>query len=324
MRLPSAEWYSRFRPDTTPADADGPMPNGKPTATTSSPIAQIRGRAQRRRDQVVRDGLRLQHGEVVLGPHADDRRVGLHAVEEAHLDPLGADDDVQVGEDDALVDDHDAGAHAGAAVRALLAVLALVRPTCPPIAVSADFSFCLRDPSAGLSLPPSLRNTRSRLFASSLAFSRAAGSPLPASAPLPLPPAFSLSWSPGSVSSSSPGGTQADHAHDGRLDRRERLGRERRQAVVLERVQDRGVDVLLREFLRAGARLRVRHHERDREERAAHDEQRPFEPRVEPAHAARAPWGAGTRRGRRARPAGSVPAPSASPAPAFRDRLELL
>ncbi len=40
MRLPSGERYSRLRPETTPAVTDGPMPNGKPTATTSSPGAR--------------------------------------------------------------------------------------------------------------------------------------------------------------------------------------------------------------------------------------------------------------------------------------------
>ncbi len=37
VRLPSGERNSRFRPDTTPDETDGPMPNGKPTATTRSP-----------------------------------------------------------------------------------------------------------------------------------------------------------------------------------------------------------------------------------------------------------------------------------------------
>ena len=32
--LPSGERNERFRPETMPAEADGPMPNGKPTATT--------------------------------------------------------------------------------------------------------------------------------------------------------------------------------------------------------------------------------------------------------------------------------------------------
>ena len=36
-RLPSTVWYSRPRPEITPADTDGPMPKGKPTATTGSP-----------------------------------------------------------------------------------------------------------------------------------------------------------------------------------------------------------------------------------------------------------------------------------------------
>ncbi len=39
-RLPCGERNSRFRPDTTPDETDGPIPNGKPTATTSSPGAR--------------------------------------------------------------------------------------------------------------------------------------------------------------------------------------------------------------------------------------------------------------------------------------------
>ena len=42
----------------------------------------------------------------------DHGRVGLEPVEERHLDLVGAGDDVQVGEDDALVDDDHAGADA--------------------------------------------------------------------------------------------------------------------------------------------------------------------------------------------------------------------
>ncbi len=134
---------------------------------------EIRGRAQRRRDEVVGHGLRLQHREVVLGPHADDRRVGFHAVEEAHLDPLGADDDVQVGEDDALVDDHDARCRrrcrrAGSSCRPCPCCGRLVRRFVRRFFRRFFLGFA---PSAGLSLPPSLRNTRSRLFAASLAFS---------------------------------------------------------------------------------------------------------------------------------------------------------
>ena len=37
VRLPSGDSKPRLSPDTTPADTEGPMPNGKPTATTSSP-----------------------------------------------------------------------------------------------------------------------------------------------------------------------------------------------------------------------------------------------------------------------------------------------
>jgi hypothetical protein len=36
-RFPCGERYSRRNPEMTPEDTDGPMPNGNPTATTSSP-----------------------------------------------------------------------------------------------------------------------------------------------------------------------------------------------------------------------------------------------------------------------------------------------
>ncbi|MCY1221855.1 hypothetical protein D9M72_339270 [compost metagenome] len=40
--LRSGETNWRSSPETTPADTDGPMPNGKPTATTSLPGARSR------------------------------------------------------------------------------------------------------------------------------------------------------------------------------------------------------------------------------------------------------------------------------------------
>ena len=123
-RLPSGERNSRLSPETTPADTDGPMPNGKPTATTSSPGRRSLRRAQRRRGEVVGDLLRLQHREIVLGLHADDDgRLRFEAVGERHLHALRAGHDVQVGEDDALVDDHDAGADAALDVAVAVGVV---------------------------------------------------------------------------------------------------------------------------------------------------------------------------------------------------------
>ncbi len=49
---------SRFRPETTPAETDGPMPKGKPTATTSSPGFMPAGGDQGGRLQVVGHGRR--------------------------------------------------------------------------------------------------------------------------------------------------------------------------------------------------------------------------------------------------------------------------
>ena len=47
LALVGRDRYSRFSPETTPADTDGPMPKGKPTATTLSPGSRSRGGAQR-------------------------------------------------------------------------------------------------------------------------------------------------------------------------------------------------------------------------------------------------------------------------------------
>ena len=111
--------------------ADGPMPNGKPTAITSSPGA---GRRCERIVAACRSSgmrLRAQHREVVLGLGADDRRLGLVAVGEGDLDALGAGDDVQVGQDGAVVDDDDAGADA--ALDAAASSLGLSLPSSPSV-----------------------------------------------------------------------------------------------------------------------------------------------------------------------------------------------
>ena len=71
---------------------------------------QVLGRAQRRRLQVVRDLLRLQHREVVLRLRADDRRLGLEAVLELHAHQARPGHHVQAGEDHAFIDDHHAAA----------------------------------------------------------------------------------------------------------------------------------------------------------------------------------------------------------------------
>ena len=108
-RLPSAVWYSRPSPEITPAETEGPMPKGKPTATTGSPGRKPAvERRWRHRDR--RDGLCLQHGEVMLRLHADHHGVGLQAVVKEHLDAFRALHHVQIGQDDAGVDDHDARA----------------------------------------------------------------------------------------------------------------------------------------------------------------------------------------------------------------------
>ena len=82
-RLPSGERYSRFRPDTTPADTDGPMPNGKPTAITSSPEREVARWsacvAAMRSSGIV---FACSTARSFSGCSADDGRVGFEAVEE--------------------------------------------------------------------------------------------------------------------------------------------------------------------------------------------------------------------------------------------------
>ena len=83
-------------------------------------------RAHRRRDEVVGDGARPQHREVVLRLGVDDDRVGLRAVVEGDADLLRAAHHVQVGQDGAVVDDDDAGADAALDHAVLLVVAAVV------------------------------------------------------------------------------------------------------------------------------------------------------------------------------------------------------
>ena len=81
-------------------------------AITSSPGARSARRAQRRSGQVVGNMGGLEHREIVLRAHADHRRFRLETVVEAHFDALGPGDYVQVREDDAGIDNHDAGSDA--------------------------------------------------------------------------------------------------------------------------------------------------------------------------------------------------------------------
>ena len=121
-RFPSGERNSRRKPDTTPAVAEGPMPNGKPTATTWSPKARSAVERMVAANKIVGNRLRLKHGQIMLRPHAGHRGVGFEPVGEHHLHPLGAEHNVKIGEDDAFVDDDDPGADA------LFGVLAALCP----------------------------------------------------------------------------------------------------------------------------------------------------------------------------------------------------
>jgi len=91
--------------------------------------AQPGGGTHDRRHHVVGQALCLQHGEIVLGPLADERRFGIEPVEEGDVDAPRALHDMQVGEDEARVDDDHARAALPvgfAGVHALRALLAVV------------------------------------------------------------------------------------------------------------------------------------------------------------------------------------------------------
>ena len=112
MRLPSCERNSRRRPDTTPDDADGPMPNGNPPRRPRRPLRD------RRVDRMVAAArssgivLACSTARSCSGRMPGDHRVRFGSVGEDHLDPVRGSDHMQVGEYDALVDDDHAGADA--------------------------------------------------------------------------------------------------------------------------------------------------------------------------------------------------------------------
>jgi hypothetical protein len=73
---------------------------------------EIAGGAHGGGNQVVGDGVGLQHGQVVVRLHPGHRGAGFAAIGKHQLDALRALHHVQVGQDDALVDNHHARAHA--------------------------------------------------------------------------------------------------------------------------------------------------------------------------------------------------------------------
>src|SRR6185503_5411613 len=81
---------------------------------------EILGRAHGGRGEVVRDGLRLQHCQILVGVKSHHGTLGFQAVEEDELELGGVRHDVQVGEDDAGVDDHHPGADAALHLVAVL------------------------------------------------------------------------------------------------------------------------------------------------------------------------------------------------------------
>ena len=85
-------------------------PNGLPIATTGSPTCTASESASCKRRERLRGQVDLQQGEVGGGVDADEGRLHGLAIREADLDLLGALDDVVVGDDVAVLVDHEAGA----------------------------------------------------------------------------------------------------------------------------------------------------------------------------------------------------------------------
>ena len=209
---------------------------------------EILRRAQDRGLEIVGQFRGLDHGEVVLGLHADYGGLRLEAVEEHDLELRRAAHDVQVREDDAGVDDDHAGpdphapADVGMAVGQRRLVGRFVRarrarfrrrgPALRALAVGA-FRIGLRrlvGVLAGLLLAVGL-----------LVVLRVAG---------------------------------ADDLHDRRAHRLVGFRRPRRERLRRERVQHRAVDVLLREEARRGPRGRP-DGDRDRTDQQSRHEREP-------------------------------------------------
>ena len=93
--------------------------------------------------------MRLKHGQIVLRPRAGDRGIGLEPVGEHHLHPLGAEHNVEIGKDDAFVDDDDPGADA---LLSVLAVLVRFQPTHANNGRSNDFVRLRRGRRKGVGL----------------------------------------------------------------------------------------------------------------------------------------------------------------------------
>ena len=141
-RFPFGEKNSRRNPETTPALAEGPMPKGIADGDNLIAYGKVRGGAHGGRDQIVGNLMRLKHGQIMLRLHTGHGGVGFEPVSEHDLHPLGAEYHMEIGQDQALVDDHDAGADA---LFALFAVLVRFHPTYPDDRRSNDLErFCRR------------------------------------------------------------------------------------------------------------------------------------------------------------------------------------
>ena len=88
------------------------MPNGNPTATTSSPGCRCAVEPSVAACRSSGIFFALDHGQIVFGIRADDFNLGFGAVEKRDRHALGAGDHVQIGQDRPVVDDHHAGADA--------------------------------------------------------------------------------------------------------------------------------------------------------------------------------------------------------------------
>ena len=90
---------------------------------------QILSGTQRGCLQVVGHLVGPENRQIVFGLCSSDARCGLKPIMEGHCDPLYPRDDMQVGQNDAFVDDHHAGAHA--ALNVVFAIFSAGEPRDP-------------------------------------------------------------------------------------------------------------------------------------------------------------------------------------------------
>ena len=107
---PFGAWISRLMAETMPDVTVRSRPNGLPMATTPSPTLTSARGAERDRGQRGGGHLDLEQRDVGRGVGADHAGLDAVVVRERDVDRLRALDDVRVGDDVAVLVDHEAAA----------------------------------------------------------------------------------------------------------------------------------------------------------------------------------------------------------------------